>query len=136
VLRDSPLCTPDELGAVEGGVAPGEAAHDAPVQGPRGSWLLDYLCGGFTLVTFGAIPGEAVQALAAATIPCTTVAVDGHVAAPGSSIRDSDGHAARRYVARPGSCYLFRPDQHVCARWRTFDLRAVRRAIARATCND
>jgi 3-(3-hydroxy-phenyl)propionate hydroxylase len=39
---------------------------------------------------------------------------------------------ARRYDARPGTCYLLRPDQHVCARWRAFDLGAVRAAIARA----
>jgi 3-(3-hydroxy-phenyl)propionate hydroxylase len=32
--------------------------------------------------------------------------------------------------------YLLRPDQHVCARWREFDLPSVRAAIARATCND
>ncbi len=30
----------------------------------------------------------------------------------------SDGLLAQRYDARPGTCYLFRPDQHVCARWR------------------
>jgi 3-(3-hydroxy-phenyl)propionate hydroxylase len=26
--------------------------------------------------------------------------------------------AAERYDARPGTVYLLRPDQHVCARWR------------------
>ena len=26
--------------------------------------------------------------------------------------------SARRYDARPGTTYLIRPDQHVCARWR------------------
>ena len=41
-----------------------------------------------------------------------------------------------RYDARPGTTYLFRPDQHVCARWRQYDEAAVRAAIARATCND
>jgi 3-(3-hydroxy-phenyl)propionate hydroxylase len=37
-----------------------------------------------------------------------------------------------RYDAREGTTYLFRPDQHVCARWRTFELVQVRAAIARA----
>ena len=41
-----------------------------------------------------------------------------------------------RYDARPGTTYLFRPDQHVCARWRQYDEAAVNAAIARATCND
>jgi 3-(3-hydroxy-phenyl)propionate hydroxylase len=136
VLRDSPLGTTDAAGAFEGGVAPGEAAQDAPVEGPCGRWLLDHLCSGFTLMAFGAIPGEAIATLAAAAIPCATVAVDATVTAPGLAIRDAEGRVARRYAAQPGSCYLFRPDQHVCARWRTFDLRAVRRAIARATCNE
>ena len=48
-------------------------------------------------------------------------------------IEDSEGLAAKRYDARPGTCYLLRPDQHVCARWRAFELGAVRAAIARAT---
>jgi 3-(3-hydroxy-phenyl)propionate hydroxylase len=27
--------------------------------------------------------------------------------------------AAKRYDAKPGTVYLLRPDQHVCARWRS-----------------
>jgi len=50
-------------------------------------------------------------------------------------IEDVDGLLARRYDARPGTCYLLRPDQHVCARWRRFDAAALRQALARATCN-
>jgi len=48
---------------------------------------------------------------------------------------DERGVLTERYDARPGTCYLFRPDQHVCARWRKLDLAAVRAAIARATAN-
>jgi 3-(3-hydroxy-phenyl)propionate hydroxylase len=48
-------------------------------------------------------------------------------------VRDTHGLAARRYDARPGSCYLIRPDQHVAARWRRFDAETVRAALARAT---
>ena len=40
-----------------------------------------------------------------------------------------------RYAAWPGTVFLLRPDQHVCARWREFDLPSVRAAIARATGN-
>jgi len=49
------------------------------------------------------------------------------------SLVDDQGLAARRYDARPGTCYLVRPDQHICARWRAFDAAAVTAAIARAT---
>jgi 3-(3-hydroxy-phenyl)propionate hydroxylase len=51
-------------------------------------------------------------------------------------VADVDGLVARRYGARAGTCYLLRPDQHVCARWRRFDLAAVRRALARATATE
>ena len=37
-----------------------------------------------------------------------------------------------RYDAEPGTTYLFRPDQHVCARWRAYDEQTVLAAVARA----
>ena len=51
------------------------------------------------------------------------------------AVADTSGLLAKRYDAQPGTCYLFRPDQHVCARWRSFDLDEVCSAIARATAN-
>ncbi|MHA7150608.1 FAD-dependent oxidoreductase, partial [Burkholderia pseudomallei] len=50
-------------------------------------------------------------------------------------IEDSEGLVARRYDARPGTFYLLRPDQHVCARFRTAQASAVRAALARAICD-
>lgn len=56
--------------------------------------------------------------------------------APGIAVvEDAQGLLARRYDAGAGTCYLLRPDQHVCARWREFDADAVIAALARATCN-
>jgi 3-(3-hydroxy-phenyl)propionate hydroxylase len=40
--------------------------------------------------------------------------------------------ALQRYDAKPGTVYLLRPDQHVCARWRQPDPGAVRAAIDHA----
>jgi len=116
------------------GPVPGAAAIDAPVSGPRGDWLLGYLGGGFTLLCFGGgVPADAVRLLAGDGIACTVVQVGGKPAAGVCSIDDSEGLAAKRYDARQGACYLLRPDQHVCARWRAFELGAVRAALARAT---
>ena len=50
-------------------------------------------------------------------------------------VEDSEGLLATRFDARPGTFYLLRPDQHVCARWRGFDATHVRSAVARATGN-
>jgi len=138
VLADSALNTHDAPGAFTAGagVIPGAAVVDAPVEGPRGEWLLDYLGGRFVLLVFGAVPGAVMAALASARVTCDVMTVDGGSNATGLALRDRDGLAARRYDARPGTCYLIRPDQHVCARWRRVDLDAVTRALARATCND
>ena len=121
-------------------MVPGAPAADAPVTGPGSKWFVDYLGGDFTLVAFGdAVPAEAAAGLLRDRIPCRVV----HVATSGSraaadsqiAIADGAGLLAKRYDGRPGTCYLFRPDQHVCARWRAFDADAVRAAIARATGN-
>ena len=50
-------------------------------------------------------------------------------------VADPQGLAAQRYDAAGGAVYLLRPDQHVAARWRQFDLDAVRQAVGHATCN-
>ena len=139
ILTNSPLNTPDR-DSFAGTMMPGAPAADAPVDGRASSWFVDHLGGTFTLVTFGdAVPTAAAAALANDAISCRVIHVrpgangstrDGQV-----EIGDSAGLLAKRYDTRPGTCYLFRPDQHVCARWRTFDLAAVRAAIARATGN-
>jgi 3-(3-hydroxy-phenyl)propionate hydroxylase len=132
-LSGSSLNTPD-TGAFGGGPVPGAVAIDAPVAGPRGGWLLGYLDAGFALLCFGsAVPADAVRSLAQDSIACTVVQVGGGPVNGACLIEDSQSLAARRYDARPGTCYLLRPDQHVCARWRAFELGAVRAAIARAT---
>jgi 3-(3-hydroxy-phenyl)propionate hydroxylase len=119
---------------------PGAPAADAPVTGNRGQWLLDYLGEGFTLLVFCAATPDALprelRALTSDPIGCSNVLVDAAAEGlpPGTQrIADPTGLLAERYDARPGTAYLLRPDQHVCARWRRFDLERVRAAIAKAT---
>ena len=139
VLADSCLNTPDsevDNEAFSGMMVPGAPAADAPVAGPRGDWLLEHLGGGFDLLVFGdGVSREAARGLAQDPIPCGIVQVGGAPTEDRIVIRDKDGLLATRYDARAGTCYLIRPDQHVCARWRAFDPAAVRRAVAQATGN-
>ena len=104
------------------------------------SWLLQHLGSGFTGMLFG-LPGDAAalaQALDGLALPVRPVLVvpAGHAQAVAGVVvvEDVDGFAAQRYDAKPGTFYLLRPDQHVCARTRTLDRQALADALARATC--
>jgi len=139
ILADSCLNTPDS-DEFSGLMVPGSPAADAPVTGPQGDWFLPHLGGGFVLVVFGdGVPEEAahelVSARATGGIPCGIVQAGGSLRDGRVVIQDKEGLLAERYDARVETCYLIRPDQHVCARWRTFDPAAVQQALARATCN-
>ena len=135
VLADSSLNTPD-ADEFAGTMVPGAPAADAPASGPRGDWLLQHLGGGFSLLAFGDdISPDAARKLAEGTIACQLVQVGGAARDDRIVIQDKDGLIATRYDARPKTCYLMRPDQHVCARWRAFDPVAVRDAIHRASGN-
>jgi 3-(3-hydroxy-phenyl)propionate hydroxylase len=81
--------------------------------------LLADLEGGFALLAFDAsVPTGAIAALAAAPIPCTVVQVGGSPTLGALRIEDKDGLLAQRYNAHPNTCFLLRPDQHICARWK------------------
>lgn len=128
VLRDSPLNTPD-ADAFAGAMVPGAAAADAPIVRADGNtgWLLrECHVAQFTALVFGT--GDAaersVQALKACDFPLHIVCVE--AATSGGEF------AMRRYDAQPGTVYLLRPDQHVCARWRHPTAANIRAAIDRA----
>jgi 3-(3-hydroxy-phenyl)propionate hydroxylase len=135
VLAESRLNTPDaddDFPRTAGAMVPGAPAADAPVAGPLGDWLLPHLGPGFTLLSFAPVPAGAVARFAALDVPIRVLQVGG-AAAPGAmTVNDTEGLVAARYAARPGSCYLLRPDQHLCARWRAFDADAVLGAQGRA----
>jgi len=145
-LSQSALNTPDR-DAFAGAMAPGAPAADAPVRiDGRDDWFLSQAGGAFAAVLFsddGAPAPEtasALRALANAPIPVEAIIVtppgaraDGQAGV--TVVEDAQRMLAQRYDARDGTCYLLRPDQHVCARWRRFDQVAVAAALARATCN-
>ncbi len=120
-LLGSVLSTLD-VDAFDGTMVPGAAALDAPLlHHGAATWLLRELGPDFTLLVFGEPPPWAQG------LPLTTVVVGD------AGLQDAGGWAMSRYDARPGTAYLFRPDQHVCARWRAPTDALIRAAIRRAT---
>jgi len=140
VYADSALNTHDD-DAFGPAMRPGSPAADAPVmlQG-QAEWLLRQAGNEFTGIYFAGTGRDAqvfaqAEALARDPIPVQTLVVAPAGQGGPGMFEDSEGLFAARYDARPGTFYLLRPDQHVCARWRYFDAQAVRAAVARATCN-
>jgi 3-(3-hydroxy-phenyl)propionate hydroxylase len=120
---NSPLSGPDELEGEALEVRPGAAALDGPLED---GWLLDRTGGGFTGVWFsrdGHLPAGIAEGWSALA-PFAPVV---------SQFIVSRETICARYgaEARP-AFYLFRPDQHVAARWRSFSVAATQAAIERA----
>ena len=119
--------------AFSGRMVPGAAAADAPLPRAdgRARWLLRELAArdaGFTaMVAAGPGRDDAVDALARALEDAADTALPLRVLRVAA-----DGLLAERYDLRPGSAYLFRPDQHVCARWRRATADQVKTALRRA----
>ncbi len=121
-LHGSALNTPD-VDMFQGRMVPGAPLTDAPVQRDGcDTWLLRSLSPEFTLLVFGEAP-----AWAARLPQVTTLQV-------GKDLQDSQALVAQRLDATPGTAYLIRPDQHVCARWRLPTEKSVRAALAKASC--
>ena len=123
VLRGSPLSAPDADGFA-GAMVPGAAAADAPAARTDGSigWLLRSLAPHrFNLLVFGT-PAESAW----------VDALQDEMNVLRLPLDAAHALAAQRYDAQPGTAYLLRPDQHVCARWRHGDAKTVRAALDRA----
>ena len=144
IYDTSPLNTADDA-EWAGMMGPGAPMDDAPVQaGGTDGWLLDRVGNRFRVLMFTQDPSRidmaALRALSAGPIGVAPLLVTPAGAAAGmaagaDTVVDAEGLFARRYDARDGSVWLVRPDQHICARWRSFDPSRVRAAVARATCN-
>jgi len=123
---ESPLNTKDDC-MWRGHMAPGTCAADAPIRtNGEDSWLLEALGGGFTLLVIGAgATDRDMHVDAGVHTPELIVA--------GRDFEDSKGLVSQRYDAGEGAVYLIRPDQHIAARWRSFDPDRIRTALIRAT---
>lgn len=145
VLTASSLNTPDS-DVFAGDMVPGAAMDDSPmcVEGEH-TWLLETVGNRFAILMYVSDPVEidsdvwerfedlAKGPLSPKLILVTekaTAQIDGVLV-----LQDRAGRFADRYDAHEGTVYLIRPDQHVAARWRTFDPNKVDKAIALATCN-
>jgi 3-(3-hydroxy-phenyl)propionate hydroxylase len=119
-VYDSPLSTPDET-PFSGSARLGAPVPDAPMRtrDGRSGYLLERLSAGFELLTVknGALPN----------VPAGVKLI-----VIGEDLFDECGLFARRFDATPGATYLLRPDQHLCARWRSCDSEKVRAARDRA----
>jgi 3-(3-hydroxy-phenyl)propionate hydroxylase len=153
VLRESTLNTPDR-DCFEGGLVPGTACVDAPVlRGAEPDWLLAHLGGQFTVLLFaeangiGANARAAIERARSTGVKIDVVVIEPNVplecarslgdAAAMEAMRavmliDAEGRVAERYDGAPGTLYLMRPDQHVCARWRQTQPDDIAHALARA----
>lgn len=112
----SPLNGPDVPG-LPARTRPGSPAVDAPF---GGAWLLEALGGGFKLLGLGIEVPETLElqgvTLAGINAPADSVSQE---------VRD-------RYLGDTAAAvYLIRPDQHVAARWASFEAAAVDAALAR-----
>lgn len=142
VLRESPLNTADTEDFASP-LVPGAVMADAPVTNDqRADWLLSCVGDAFTLLVFGAAAADAWRDIVAPDgLAINLVQVDRADSAKGESrastpgvlrLIDTEGLAWRRYDARPGTCYLIRPDQHIVGRWRSVDAEQISTALLRA----
>ena len=119
-VYDTPLSTPDEE-SFAGSARLGAPVPDARMRKADGTncHLVSELSDGFELLY--------VKNGVAPSLP------DGiRLTEIGTGLLDDRGYFAARFDATPGAAYLLRPDQHLCARWRTCDAGKVRAARDRA----
>lgn len=123
VYDHSPLNGPDALAGGPKAMRVGSACTDAPV---GDGFLLNRLGDDFVLL---AINTDIPDKVTADGITVRTVQI--------TASDDPTGALAQRYLG-DAECaiYLIRPDQHVAARWPSFDLAAVRAAVLTSCAKD
>ncbi len=146
VYEDSPLNTPDSSDFPVK-MRPGSPATDAAIRGADGkTWLLEYLGGHFVaMVCAKDCNGAALDILRdqLRTLRREAVEIDLLLVDAPKALEDMVDERCRlisderrlieqRYDLQSGNVYLFRPDQHVCARWRNLDVGNLEAAMRRA----
>jgi 3-(3-hydroxy-phenyl)propionate hydroxylase len=119
-VYDSPLSTPDEE-SFRGTAHLGAPAPDVPLRSSDGSegFLLEQFSGDFELLFVrNGTPPPPPHGIKLKTI--------------GDDLIDTEGLFTARFDATPAATYLFRPDQHLCARWRSYDPQKIAAARRRA----
>lgn len=144
VYEETPLNTPDtERFAPK--MRPGSPAADARIESPGGeTWLLECLGNRFAVMIAADVAdqqlGDVQRQIAELQRQAPEIDLLLVDAAAGvvelrendKAIKDTLGLIKERYDLQPGSVYLFRPDQHVCARWRSLNVGKVVQAMKRA----
>jgi 3-(3-hydroxy-phenyl)propionate hydroxylase len=120
--------TTDDNLQFTGGPALGAPPQNVQLQ--QDDFLLDHLGGGFDLVyvaTHQGIPQDLLRAVDQAKkngIPLKLLAITqetADVVGADKTLFDPQKRFQLRYAVSAGGAYLFRPDQHVCARWLQLD---------------
>ena len=137
ILTESPLNTSDEA-EFEAAMAPGTPCADAPVQvDGQDSWLLKHLGEEFVAIYFAGDEDATEPEFGSLDFAvCPLVIAPRSIQSPYPLLVDAKGVVGERYDARPGTCYLIRPDQHVAGRWRKLNLDKIKRAWQRATAHN
>jgi 3-(3-hydroxy-phenyl)propionate hydroxylase len=119
-VYDTPLSTRDAA-PFAGSAHLGAPVPDAPLLDRRGAsgHLLEHLRGGFEVLHVK----NGTRPKAPDDINLTVL---------GEDFLDHAGHFTQRFNATPGATYLLRPDQHLCARWRSYDVDEICKARDRA----
>jgi 3-(3-hydroxy-phenyl)propionate hydroxylase len=123
-VYDTPLSTADRA-PFAGTARLGAPLPDVPLARRDGTpvHLLECVRGGFQAIYVNGAGTNGDRPPQINGIPTTVI---------GEDVFDREGLFAQRLDATPGSTYLVRPDQHLCARWRTFDAGAIASARRRA----
>lgn len=137
--ENSPLNTAD-TSIFASTVAIGSPAADAPLSLQKlDTWWLNHLGKNFTLAVFNPDQNQVTELQALQENSLLTIVLiypESHVPNPTTRdfviIHDISGIWQKRYDALASSTYLFRPDQHLCARWRKINTESIQAAVQRA----